>query len=165
MFICGVSGFRDDDLTPSRTELLSRTLLMRLFGLQMPIRMSRKTERAFRQLERISDGLQEQVTCHPPVHEGTHLEYVKGRTVVSPGVVERSVAEMNSIALKQKQTELNQGQVHERLQPRSAEELKHSRLSLEDQVGSVSSQNSSCYLIFVSVSFPRISVSFFTYNT
>lgn len=55
--IRSVIDLRDDDLTPSETEMFSRVLLMQLFRLQMPSRMSSKTEKALLHLQSTSDEM------------------------------------------------------------------------------------------------------------
>lgn len=68
--------------------------MMRLFGLQMPVRMSRKTERAFRQLERLSDELGQGERDGTPNQEDHHAQYVEGRvgrrTLLGPGAFQKA---------------------------------------------------------------------------
>lgn len=151
------SVLRDDDLSPSRSEFFSRTLLMRLFGLQMPVRMSRKTQYAFRELERLCHEMGEiekrgsqMGQQHEPflqhsfstwshsmqtpnrVKEDSQTEYIQDRAV------RRTVAKPNASKVMTR-CEFNMQKEHVTLkvQQESSEPHKaqRSQLSLEQQVG------------------------------
>lgn len=97
---------------------------MRLFGLQMPVRMSRKTERALKQLERLCDemGQSDKPDRLQTSRVGSRSQYVEGRTVrrtvMGPGAALRT-----SSATEVPSVDRQEGEV-----------LRHSRLSYEEQV-------------------------------